>query len=203
MHKLRPVLVLFAFLLAAAVVPAFAQPAQADVSAAKAAKTGLLGGKVQLEYIYMDDANTTEYTILPKADIDGQIEYDDSRLHFGKGQPWRFCVTMDVSDHNIKISDVYLLWNGEETHSGRISPTKFNGFVITFKNTQAITGVSINPETVFPSMEGEEPFSAKGITFSKNQITVNWSNAKIDDKTVISLDVSTAADKAPGTKGSN
>ena len=70
MHKLRPVLVLFAFLLAAAVVPAFAQPAQADVSAAKAAKTGLLGGKVQLEYIYMDDANTTEYTILPKADID-------------------------------------------------------------------------------------------------------------------------------------
>jgi hypothetical protein len=196
MHKLRSRLVVSAILLAAAAVPAFAQ---ADVPAAKGGKTGLLGGKVQLEYIYMDDANTTEYTILPKADIDGQIEYDDSRLHFGKGQPWRFCVTMDVTDHNIKISDVYLLWNGEETHKGRINPTKFNGFVITFKNTQAITGVSINPETVLAPSDGEEPFSAKAITFSKNQITVNWSNLSIDDKTVISLDVQTAAD----TKSSN
>jgi hypothetical protein len=193
MHKLRSVLVVTAFL-AAAGVSAFAQ---ADIPAAKAAKTGLLGGTVQLEYLYMDDANSTQYTILPKAEINGQIEYDDSRLHFGKGQPWRFCVTMDVTDHNIKISDVYLLWNGQESHNGTISPTKFNGFVLTFKNIQAITSVKINPETkLAPTADGEATaLDPKNITFSKNQITVNWSNAKIDDNSVLSLDVETAPAK--------
>jgi hypothetical protein len=192
--KLRSVLVLSAFL-AAAGVSAFAQ---ADVPAAKAAKTGLAGGTVQLEYVYMDDANSTQYTILPKAEINDQVEYDDSRLHFGKGQPWRFCVTMDVTDHNIKISNVYLLWNGEESHNGTINPTKFNGFVLTFKNIQAITSVKVNPETkLAPTSEGEATaFDPKWITFSKNQITVNWSSAKIDDNSVLSLDVETAPAKA-------
>jgi hypothetical protein len=198
MEKLRSLLVL-SVVLAAAAVSALAQEA---LPAAKAAKTGLLGGKVQLEYLYMDDANTTEYTILPKTDIDSQVEYDDSQLRFGKGQPWRFCVTMDVTDHNIKISDVYLLWNGEESHTGRINPTKFNGFVLTFKNIQAIKSVTINPETkLAPVEDGETPaFDQKSIQFSKNQITINWSNAKIDDKTVISLDVETAPEKTPSIK---
>jgi hypothetical protein len=195
MEKTRSLLVLSVFL-AAAAVPALAQDV---LPAAKAAKTGLLGGTVQLEYLYMDDANSTEYTILPKAPIDAQVEYDDSRLRFGKGQPWRFCVTMDVTDHNIKISDVYLLWNGEESHSGRINPTKFNGFVLTFKNVQPIKSVTINPETKLAPVEAPA-FDQKSIQFSKNQITINWSNAKIDDKTVISLDVETAPEKTPSTK---
>jgi hypothetical protein len=193
MHKLRSVLVLIAFL-AAAGVPAFAQ---ADVPAAKAAPTGLLGGTVQLEYLYMDDANSTQYTILPKAEINGQVEYDDSRLHFGKGQPWRFCVTMDVTNHNIKISDVYLLWNGKESHNGTISPNKFNGFVLTFKNIQPINDVRINPETkLAPTADGEATtLDPKAITFSKNQITVNWANARIDDNSVLSLDIQTGPAK--------
>jgi hypothetical protein len=195
MKTLRSVLVLSAFL-AAAGAPAFAQ---ADAPAAKAGKTGLLGGKVQLEYLYMDDADSTEYTMLPKAAIDSQVEYDDSRLRFGKGQPWRFCVTMDVTGHNIKISDVYLLWNGQETYAGRINPTKFNGFVLTFHNIQPITGVTVNPETTLTVGE-ETPFDAKGIQFSKNQITINWSNARIDEKTVLSLDVTTAADQSAESK---
>jgi hypothetical protein len=195
MKRLTSVLILFAFV-AAAAVPA---PAQTDVSAAKAAKTGLLGGTVQLEYLYMDDTESTQYTILRKAPIDSQVEYDDAQLHFGKGQPWRFCVTMDVADHTIRISDIYLLWNGEETHNGRIAPTRFNGFVLTFRNTQPITAVTINPEsTLNLAGDGEEPsFDAKAIGFSSNQITINWSNAKIDEKTVISLDVATSPEKAP------
>jgi hypothetical protein len=197
MDKLRSVLVISAFL-AAAGVPAFAQ---ADVAAAKTAKTGLLGGTVQLEYVYSDDADNTESTILRKTEINAQVEYDDSQLKFGKGQPWRFCVTMDVTDHNIKISDVYLLWNTQESHSGIINPTKFNGFIINFKNTQPIKGVTINPETTMA--KGEEPLDAKSITFSKNQIIVNWSNAKIDDSTVLSLDVATGPDKTTGDGGQN
>jgi hypothetical protein len=186
------VLAVSAFL-AAAGVPAFGQ---ADVAAAKAAKTGLLGGTVQLEYIYMDDADSVESTVLRKATIDSQqVEYDDSQLRFGAGKPWKFCVTLDVTDHKIKISDVYLLWNGQESHDGRINPTKFNGFVLTFKNTQPITGVTINPETTFAAaVDGQESsLDASAVQFSKNQITINWSNTRIDEKTVISLDVETEA----------
>jgi hypothetical protein len=186
MDRLKSVLVVSAFL-ALAGVPAFAQ---ADVAAAKTAKTGLLGGTVQLEYIYMDDANSVESTVLRKATIDSQVEYDDSQLRFGAGKPWKFCVTLDVTDHKIRISDVYLLWNGNESHKGRINPTKFNGFVLTFKNIQAITGVTVNPETTLG--DGQEPaLDAQAIQFSKNQITINWSNVRIDEKTVISLDVET------------
>jgi hypothetical protein len=197
MDKLRSVLVISAFL-AAAGVPAFAQ---ADVAAAKTAKTGLLGGTVQLEYLYTDDADTTESTTLRKTEINFNVEYDDSQLKFGKGQPWRFCVTMDITDHNIKISDVYLLWNSQESHAGIINPTKFNGFIINFKNTQPIKAVTINAETTMA--KGEEPLDAKSITFSKNQIIVNWSNAKIDDSTVLSLDVATGPDKTTGDGGQN
>jgi hypothetical protein len=186
MRKLNSMLVLFACV------------AAAGLNARAADGTGLLGGSVKLEYLYTDGAEITEYATLPKEDIGAHVEFADSRLHFANGgKPWRFCITMDITDTNIRISDLYLLWNGQETHEGRLNPTTFNGLVLKFSNIRPITSVTINPETTLGTATGGEgsAFDQKRISFSKNEITINWANINIDDKTVLSLDVNAPAKK--------
>jgi hypothetical protein len=93
----------------------FACVAAAGLNARAADGTGLLGGSVKLEYLYTDGAEITEYATLPKEDIGAHVEFADSRLHFANGgKPWRFCITMDITDTNIRISDLYLLWNVDD-----------------------------------------------------------------------------------------
>jgi hypothetical protein len=187
MRKLNSMLVLFACV---AATGSYARAAD---------KTGLLGGSVKLEYLYTDGAEITEYATLPKTDIGSHVEFADSRLHFANGgKPWRFCITMDITETNIRISDLYLLWNGQETHEGRLNPTTFNGLVLQFNNIRPITSVTINPETTLGAATAEEgtAFDQKRITFSKNQITINWANVKIDENSVLSLDVNAPATPA-------
>jgi hypothetical protein len=192
MRKLKSMLVLFACV-AVAGIPASAQAAKAG------SKTGMLGGTVKLEYLYTDGVDAPEYTAQQRVLITPEVEYADAKMQFaGTGKPWRFCVTMDVSDTNIRISDVYLLWKGQETHGGRINPTQFNGFILQFNNIRPITSVTINPETNLAAT-GDGAFNQKAIGFSKNQITINWANVNIDKDTVISLDVNAPAPKVVAT----
>jgi hypothetical protein len=184
MLKLKSMLVLFACA-AVAGTPAIAA----------AAKTGMLGGTVKLEYLYTDGVDAPVYTTQQRVLIGPEVEYPDAKMHFtGVAKPWRLCVTIDVSDTNIKISDVYLLWQGQETHGGRINPTEFNGFILQFNNIKPITSVTINPETTLAAT-GDGSFNQKAISFSKNQITINWANVNIDKDTVLSLDVNGPAPK--------
>lgn len=84
--------------------------------------------------------------------------------------------TMDISDTNVFIDYV---------NSSGWNPAAFNGFVLTdvFGAIPTIISVTINGAT---NMAG---FDASRISWTSDQIFVNWQGLSFDANTVVSLDI--------------
>ena len=94
--------------------------------------------------------------------------------------------TMDISDTNLFI---------DYTNSSGWNPAAYNGFVITdvLGTIAAFTSVTINAAT---NMVG---FDASRISFTDNQIFVNWQGLSFNADTIVSLDINGAAVPEPAT----
>jgi len=67
------------------------------------------------------------------------------------------------------------------------TPTSFNGFVLTDESNSPFTGVTVDPAT---NMAG---FSASNVTFTPNQILVNWQGLSFNTSTIVTLDLNGAS----------
>ena len=77
-----------------------------------------------------------------------------------------------------------------------LSPTIFNGIAVNVVSGPAITALTINPST---NMVG---FSNSNISFTGNQIQVDWQNLSFDSSTIVKLNLTGVRSNAtpePGT----
>ena len=92
--------------------------------------------------------------------------------------------TMDVADNSLTA-------NFTDTTSW-VAPVPFNGFVLTDETNSPFTGVTVDPAT---NMAG---FTATNVSFTPNQILVDWQGLSFDTSTVVKLDINASATPEPG-----
>jgi hypothetical protein len=141
----------------------------ASVGLSSAAQATLLLGTT-VDYQYYFPTSTTPVSFADNGNklVGAGVEVSNIGGGFG---------TMDISDTNIFID--FNQFNG-------FNPQPFNGWKLTdlINNVPAITGVSINAAT---NMVG---FGLSNISFTADQIVVNWTGLSFNSNTVVSLDVS-------------
>jgi len=90
---------------------------------------------------------------------------------------------------NIDVSSESILL--DYTINGIFNGAAFNGFVFDFSGAPTITGVSLDPSSVFPAGD------VVGLTFTGDEIAVNLESATVTPTTSILLDVDTGSTVTP------